>query len=110
MPTGRILRANLNFSYFFGTSVGLMARSVYGTESGFLGHANPGATVFADLALEYSLSRQWVAMAEFAFEQDGSAKVMGRDGNGQPVFSNSGTGEAFYISPQLPTASTPPRG
>lgn len=104
MPTGRILRARFNLSYANSSGVGLSDVSVYGTAAGFLGRANPGASVYGDLAFEYSITRNWVAAIDFWGERDDPTHVRGfNSANGQvtPLFVTSGTARYFYVAPAL---------
>jgi hypothetical protein len=101
MPTGRMLRAELNLSYTFFSRVGLSGMSVYGTDDGFLGHADPGSSVLGDLTLEYSLSRRWSLATEIQLELDNPTHVAGVDGSGQLLQASSGLGHVLYVTPFL---------
>jgi hypothetical protein len=104
MPNGRLLRTRLNLSYALSNRVALQDMSVYGTENGFLGHADPGASLYGDLAFEYSITRKWVAAMDFWLEQDNPTRVAGYDGGGGaliPFSQSSGLGRELYLAPAL---------
>jgi hypothetical protein len=105
MPNGRLLRARLNFSYALSNQVHLANMSVYGTEEGFTGHADPGASLYGDLGLEYSITRNWVAAIDFWLEQDGATHVTGftpaENGALMPLAIKSGVGRELYVAPAL---------
>jgi hypothetical protein len=104
MPTGRILRARLNLSYSLSRRVRIEDRSVYGTAPGFLGHASPGASFTADLALEYSLTRHWVAATDFWLEQDNRTRLTGTYPSGAAdvtLDEKLGPSRVFYVAPAL---------
>ncbi len=106
MPNGRILRTRLNLSYALSDRVPLSDMSVYGTAVGFRGHASPGASAYADLAFEYSISRNWVAAVDFWVEQDNNTHVTGFYPSTpgaplDPVASNLGRSRIFYLAPAL---------
>jgi hypothetical protein len=104
MPNGRLLRTRLNLSYALSGRVPLQNMSVYGTENGFAGFADPGASAYGDLAFEYSITRNWVAAMDFWFEQDNPTRVSGINTAGgtlAPYSASSGTGREFYVAPAL---------
>ncbi|MGH9507667.1 MAG: hypothetical protein ACRD13_12150 [Terriglobales bacterium] len=77
LPTGRILRARLNWSQAFSSAVSLADVSVYGTGPGFRGQARPGDAAQLDLGLEYSLTRRWVLADDIAARYQASTLVQG---------------------------------
>lgn len=77
MPNGRILRTRLDMSYSVSQWAAVHGESVYGTLGGFSGRAHPGPSFFADLALEYSATRNWVLATDFWWEHDGNTRVEG---------------------------------
>jgi Putative MetA-pathway of phenol degradation len=77
MPNGRILRARLDLTYGFSSSVSVHDESVYGTTSGFSGHAYPGDGVTADAAAEYSLTRSWVLALDVVYQHNDSTRLTG---------------------------------
>jgi hypothetical protein len=105
MPTGRILRTRLNLSYALSDRVSLADMSVYGTTAGFRGHASPGASAVADLAFEYSITRNWVAAMDFWLEQDENTSVTGNypagPGGQRIVDGNLGRARVFYVAPAM---------
>lgn len=99
-PTGRILRAELNLSATLNTRAGLRGMSVYGTSNGFLGHADPGASFAEDLTLEYSLSRNWSAAAEFQLQRNGATRIAGEDGPAA-IATRAPASQALYVAPYV---------
>ena len=77
MPNGRILRARLDLSYAFSSSVSVHDESVYGTTSGFSGRAYPGDSFTADAAAEYSLTRSWVLAFDVVYQHNDSTRLTG---------------------------------
>jgi hypothetical protein len=77
VPNGRIVRTRLNLSYSRSSDVDIRDRSVYGTELGFHGTAQPGDSVVLDSAWEYSITRKWVAAFDIVYEHDGRTLVDG---------------------------------
>jgi hypothetical protein len=106
MPNGRILRARLDLSYALPDhQVPVDGLSVYGTSAGFRGDASPGHQTVADLAFEYSATRNWVLACDLWLEWDGSSSVAGRytqqGSGGTPYFSTSGAGRELFVAPAL---------
>lgn len=79
MPNGRILRMRFDVSDAFSGQANLHDVSVYGTKTGFRGHANPGSALVLDAAWEYSLTRKWVLALDAVFHQSGNTSVTGSD-------------------------------
>ena len=77
MPNGRILRARLDFTYGFSSSVSVHDQSVYGTTSGFSGRAYPGDSFLVDAAAEYSLTRSWVLAFDVVYQHNDSTRLTG---------------------------------
>jgi hypothetical protein len=100
MPTGRILRTRLNFTYALSNRVPIRDMSVYGTANGFLGEAHPGPSFYGDLGLEYSITRNWVAAMDLWLEQDDPTHVAGFQANAPLAFS-SGMGRELLLAPAL---------
>ncbi|MET3667957.1 transporter [Caulobacter sp. 1776] len=82
MPNGRILRTRLNAQYTRSDNAKVRGASVYGTPTGFTGKAQPGDSFLVNLAFEYSITRNWVAAMDLAWQRDDSTKVTGRLGGG----------------------------
>jgi hypothetical protein len=77
MPNGRIVRTRLDLTYAVFSTVGLRDQSVYGTTSGFRGHADPGDSFTADAAAEYSVTRNWVLALDVVYQRNGNTRVSG---------------------------------
>jgi len=77
LRTGRILRMRLDLSYSLSGRVGLQGVSVYGTDAGFSGHAQPGDSFTGDMSWEYSVTRNWVLAFDVVYEHDASTTVTG---------------------------------
>jgi hypothetical protein len=77
MPNGRILRVRLDLTYAFSSSVQLHDLSVYGTTDGFTGRAEPGDSLTADWAAEYSMTRNWVLALDVVYQGNGNTQVTG---------------------------------
>ena len=77
LSTGRILRMRLDLSYSLSSRVALHGASVYGTGTGFSGHAQPGDSFTGDVSWEYSMTRNWVAALDVVYEHDANTTVTG---------------------------------
>lgn len=77
-PNGRILRARLNVAYTRSDNTRVRGASVYGTPKGFAGKAQPGDSLLINAAVEYSITRNWVAAMDLAWRRDDTTKVTGR--------------------------------
>ncbi|HEX8814666.1 MAG TPA: hypothetical protein VF753_04120 [Terriglobales bacterium] len=103
MPNGRILRTRFNVTQAFSRHVDVRDASVYGTEDGFRGQADPGAVLFVDAAWEYSVTRSWVLALDATYRHQYNTPVNGyyvTDPN-QPVGLNSGSSQAFGLAPAI---------
>ena len=78
MPNGRILRARLDLTYTLASAVSLRDQSVYGTPAGFRGDAQPGDGFTADLAAEYSVTRNWVLALDIVYQHNASTRITTR--------------------------------
>lgn len=76
-PNGRILRGRFNVAYTRSDVARVNGASVYGTSKGFAGKAQPGDSLLVNLAFEYSVTRNWVAAMDLAWQRDASTKVTG---------------------------------
>jgi len=85
MPNGRLLRARLDLTYAFSTTVGLDGLSVYGTPAGFSGHASPGNSFTADAAAEYSVTSNWVLALDIVYQHNDNTHVSGSVTPGAPL-------------------------
>jgi len=108
LGTGRILRTRLDLSYALSSQVSLQGVSVYGTASGFTGHAKPGNTFTADSSWEYSLTRSWVLALDVVYEHDASTGVTGSypaaaGGSAPPLpfQQSSGPSRSWAFAPAL---------
>jgi hypothetical protein len=104
MPNGRILRMRFNAAPSFSRQAEVRDMSVYGTSQGFRGYARPGASVFIDLAGEYSMTRHWVLALDATYRYQANTAVSGysvltRDSI--PVQLNSGISDAFGLAPAI---------
>lgn len=79
MPNGRILRARLNLGKTFAGRAKVEGTSVYGTSSGFRGHARSGASFDISGSLEYSLTRNWVLALDVGHSRSAATRVSGID-------------------------------
>jgi hypothetical protein len=82
LKNDRLLRARFNFLERFPHGTDVAGRSVYGTEPGFRGHAEPGSRTTLIGAVEYSLTREWVLAFDVIWEGRRKTKVEGRIGGG----------------------------
>jgi hypothetical protein len=105
----RILRTRFDVAYEFpDAQVKVKDVSVYGTRSGFRGYVKPGSSFVADLAFEYSLTRNWVPALDVIYERDASTELHRFDAERSPTIQSSagvetlsGAGEAFRVAPAL---------
>jgi hypothetical protein len=77
MANGHLLRTRVNLSYTIPHAARMHDRSVYGTPDGFRGTAHPGDFAMADLAFEYSVTRNWVLAADLFVRRTGAGDVAG---------------------------------
>ena len=106
MPNGRILRTRLDLSRAFSDSADLEEVSVYGTEPGFRGRAEPGNSFVADFAFEYSATRNWVFALDVVYNRSASTRVSGfYPASGatplRPVDVESGSSRTVYVAPAV---------
>ncbi|GAB2578149.1 transporter [Dyella jejuensis] len=108
LPTGRILRVRFNVSEAFSQPARVKDVSVYGTSQGFRGTVQPGKGLFADLAIEYSLTERWVLALDATYSHNGNTRVAGENildpaslSFPQQVRLDSGPSEAFGIAPAI---------
>ena len=117
LPNGRILRVRFNLSQTFSSRADVQCASVYGTGAGFRGHARPGSSLYADAALEYSLTRNWVLALDLTYTHNRNTRVTGEDipgfdGAFGPVVTtrDSGPSVAFGFAPAVEYNWTPNLG
>jgi hypothetical protein len=103
LPNGRILRMRFNVAPAFSRQVSIHDASVYGTSSGFRGHANPGPSIFVDAAWEYSLTKQWVLALDATYRRQGNTSVTGYNISdpSQPVRLSSGSSDVYGLAPAI---------
>jgi hypothetical protein len=111
MPNRRILRMRFNVTDAISTHPHVDGVSVYGTGSGFSGHAHPGNSLFVDAAWEYSVTRSWVLALDATYRNTRNTHVTGYDsegGSGRPsVAMDSGVSEAYGFAPAIEYSWTP---
>jgi len=105
LPNGRILRMRFNISEGFPSNVNLHDVSVYGTQTGFRGHAEPGRVLSINPAWEYSLTRSWVLAFDAAYRHQGNTRVLGFnvfDPSGSTgTHPDSGPSRTFGLAPAV---------
>ncbi len=103
MPNGRLLRTRLNFSHAYSRSVGIEDVSVYGTAQGFRGRAKPGSVSTANLAFEYSLTRNWALALDLIHRHASRTHVVGRSSSSATadVERSDGGGASFAFAPAV---------
>ena len=85
LKNDRLLRARINVLKSFPHGGDVLGRSVYGTEPGFRGHAEPGSRTTLIGAVEYSLTREWVLAIDVIRESTSKTTLEGRYESGPPV-------------------------
>ena len=100
MPNGRILRTRLDLQGGVWQRAPVSGVSVYGTGSGFEGHALPGNRYSVDAALEYSVTRNWVLAMDVIYSHGAATLTHGFDA-ARPLTLNSGTSDGFGFAPAL---------
>jgi hypothetical protein len=77
--------------------------SVYGTPTGFQGHAKPGPSTYIDAAWEYSLTRNWVVALDATYRHTASTRITGDDPAQIPpnIQQNTGSSGAVGFAPAL---------
>ena len=100
MPTGRILRARLDFTYTRSGSVPVTDQSVYGTASGFSGRAYPGDGYTLDAAAEYSVTRNWVLALDVVYQYDFNTHLAGMSAAGA-LSTDSGSSYSVGFAPAI---------
>jgi Putative MetA-pathway of phenol degradation len=101
MPNGRILRARLDLTYGFSSSVSVHDASVYGTTNGFSGRAYPGDSFVVDAAAEYSLTRSWVLACDVVYQHNDSTRVTGTVPPAPPSEHESGSSWSLGLAPAI---------
>jgi hypothetical protein len=104
LPNGRILRVRFNVTQSFSRTVNVEGASVYGTQAGFSGHANPGSASFVDASWEYSLRRNWVLALDATYRYENNTRVTGIDSldpSQARVQLDSGSSDAVGFAPAV---------
>jgi hypothetical protein len=108
LPNHRILRTRFNVSRSFSSNVTVKDVSVYGTEAGFRGNAQPGGSWFVNAAWEYSVTRNWVLALDATYRHDDSTSVTGHNfldraagKHARAIRSESGSSDAFGLAPAV---------
>lgn len=85
LPNGRILRARLDLSRGLSRRAAVQDNSVYGTSDGFRGYVTPGKYFLVDAAVEYSLTRKWVAALDIIYRRTGDTRVAGYNNDSSDI-------------------------
>lgn len=103
VPNGRILRLRFNVVPGFSRSVNVEDTSVYGTTTGFRGQVKPGASIFVDVAGEYSMTQRWVLALDATYRRQANTPVTGHNlaDPFAPISLNSGSSMAFGLAPAI---------
>ena len=109
LPDGRLLRTRLDLSEGISSRAEVEDVSVYGTGTGFRGHATPGNVFSADAAFEYSLTRRWVLALDVLYNHGGETHTRGTEGAGA-ILLNSGTSDGLGFAPAVEYSWTPNLG
>ncbi|MFC5437678.1 transporter [Rhodanobacter umsongensis] len=109
LANGRLLRMRFDVSQAFSSHANVADVSVYGTTPGFRGTARPGSSFAADLAWEYSLTRNWVLALDLTYSHSRTTSVIGyvqgADSSSAPAPTetrlDSGSSTAFGFAPAV---------
>jgi len=102
MPNGRITRTRFNVSYAFSDDVRVRDVSVYGTEAGFSGIAEPGDVLTINSSWEYSITRNWVLALDFVYQHDDNTHLRGSvSGDSREIREDFGSAWRFGIAPAV---------
>jgi Putative MetA-pathway of phenol degradation len=100
LPNGRILRVRADALASVFATAHVEDASVFGTPSGFSGHARPGDAVSLDVSFEYSLTRGWVLATELLYDHGDADHVEGADAGRQLRF-DLGSSDGFGFAPAV---------
>lgn len=100
LPNGRILRMRFNVAETLSSGVDVKDISVYGTMTGFRGHAEPGKYLFIDAAWEYSMTRRWVLALDGIYSHSGNTIVRGAQ-HGSSMRLDSGSSWSYGFAPAV---------
>ncbi len=101
MPNGRILRSRFNVMYAVSDDVDVEGASVYGTNTGFRGSAEPGDVLTINSAWEYSITREWVFALDFIYQHDANTQLTGVTADEERVDADFGSAWRFGIAPAI---------
>lgn len=102
LENGRLFRWRVNLLRSFAGSTTVHGASVYGTATGYRGRADPGDSWSADLAGEYSLTREWVLALDVVHEATSRGRIAGQAGPASPVLESSLASSSDYaIAPAV---------
>ena len=101
----------------FSSTVTIHDVSVYGTGTGFRGHARPGSSFLATASVEYSMTRRWVLATDIGYGENASTHVRGTNvsytnatQNTSTISSSSGSSASFSFVPAVEFSWTPNLG
>ena len=100
MPNGRLLRTRFDMAETFSPLVPVEGASVYGTYAGFRGHAAPGNQLSVQTSFEYSLTCEWVLVADFFYNHNDPTMTVGSAGS-LAVQLSSGNSDSFGYAPAV---------
>jgi hypothetical protein len=102
LPNGRIARTRFNVSYAVSDDVRVRAVSVYGTEAGFRGNAEPGDVLTINSSWEYSITSHWVFALDFIYQHDDNTRLRGTvENDPQRIDEDFGSAWRFGIAPAI---------
>jgi len=96
LENGRLLRLRINLLKSVAGSTNVHDASVYGTAPGYRGRAHPGDSWSADLAGEYSLTREWVLALDVLHEGTSRGRIAGQTGPAAPVVETTLASSSDY--------------
>lgn len=100
LSNGRLLRMRFDVSESLSSTVDVKDVSVYGTTSGFRGHAEPANSLLIDAAWEYSKTRRWVPALDVIYQRTGNTSVIGTQNSARLQLDN-GSSWSFGFAPAL---------
>ena len=102
LPNGRITRTRFNVSYAVSDDVRVRDVSVYGTEAGFSGNAEPGDVLTINSSWEYSITSHWVFALDFIYQHDDNTRLRGTvENNPLRIDEDFGSAWRFGIAPAI---------
>jgi hypothetical protein len=110
LASGRTLRTRLNLTYSLSARTDVRDASIFGTPDGFDGKARPGRSAFADVSVEYSLSRNWVLACDGFYRHTASTSVSGVLPSGETFTTRSRAQHSFAAAPAIEYSWSAARG